>query len=146
MSKKTGVIFREMILPDRIKLEMEKLNDNEWRFHYTETLTNASEEAIQNTIKILNTFGFSVRRRGKTLSMKGVGSREKIVSGLITELISMSNLGDVSLREVILFAIVGYSYFQSRIEASRKIELRKGVVYPGAAGEDRGEKHEETKS
>jgi len=128
---KGGVIFREMILPDRIKLEMRELNDGTWSFHYMETLTNASEASLQNAIKYMNSLGFKVRRRGKTLSMKAIGSRETLVSALITELISMSNLGDVSLRELILLATVSYNYFRTRLEK---------IAYLGATGEDRGEK------
>lgn len=107
MSVKEGLVVRKMFLPDRLKIEIQKLDDQKWSLHYTENIKDAPEEVIENTIKLSAIAGIPVKRRGKTLSYKMTGTQDQVFSAILVEALANTKVADITLREIIILATAG---------------------------------------
>jgi len=100
MSKK-GIVV-ETILPQKLKVEIERLNGDKWRIHYVETLPKETpKEHIETTLRLTKMMGFSIRKRKNTLSYTAEGGTPIAFGGILGELLAISKIGDLTLREMI---------------------------------------------
>jgi hypothetical protein len=106
--KKKGLAIKEMYLPSQLKIEIKKLEDDKWLCHYEETIEDMPEEVIETSIKLVKEqFGVDVERKGNTFSYTLKGGRNAVFGVILGEALGMCDIGDLSLREVIVLAGLG---------------------------------------
>jgi hypothetical protein len=105
-TKKTGIAIEEMHLPTQIKIEASRRSEDNWTLNYEETV-DAPDEVIENSVEISKGLGFNVIRKGKTIAYTIEGDRNTVFSMILGEALVMCNLGDITLREILVLAGIG---------------------------------------
>ena len=110
---KKGLAIKAMYLPSQLKIEIKKLEGDKWLLHYEETIENAPEEVIETSIKLAKEqFGVDVDRKGNTFSYTVEGGRNAVFGAILGEALSMCDIGDLSLREIVVLAGLGSRQLQ----------------------------------
>jgi hypothetical protein len=111
-----------MCLPTKLRIEIQKLEGGEWLLQYEETLGEAPEEVIDNTIKFAKEqLGVSVEKKGKTLSYTLKGGRNAVFSSVLFEALSMCEVGDLTLREIVVLSGIGAKQLQQLHQAKGEV-------------------------
>lgn len=104
---KESSVFKKILMPNRIKLEISKLNDTSWTMKYTEWFDEVdqkiADEATKTTKELLEKQGLPVLVEGNMMSFSFEGPIDIIAFAGIGELMSLSKFGDMSLRDLIIF-------------------------------------------
>jgi len=104
-SYKSGVAISRLYLPEKVKITIKRLDNDNFLLHYIETFGNdVPPEVLENTIKLAKHMGVQVKRRGRTLFYKITGPSEAVFGVILTETLTISKFGDITLKEIIMLA------------------------------------------
>jgi hypothetical protein len=121
MGMKKGLLIGRMYLPSQLKIEIKRLKDDEWVCHYEETLEDVPEEIIKFTVDLAKEKGFNVERKGNTVSYTVQGGRNAVFGAILGEALALSDIGDLTLRELFILTGLGTSELK-KIKERLKIE------------------------
>jgi hypothetical protein len=113
--KKSQVFTKGLIQPVRFKMEAKQVSPEIWEFKHTEWFhceDELLEKAIEVTKIVAESFGFKVDVKKNKLSMKVRGTLDQALSGMLTEILSLSSVGDMTLRDLIISAGLGKAIFK----------------------------------
>lgn len=113
--KKKSLFFKKGIFtPIKLSVSAEKLDDDLWKIQYEETIDIKDKKLLEEVTKTtkqlaesLPSFGAEVSIKGNKVSYTVKGSLSQLASMVVTEFLSMSSLGDMTLRDMILLAGIG---------------------------------------
>lgn len=106
--ERKGVVFKTLYMPSKIKIEVEKIDDNQWSIYYRETVEgDLPQEAIQFTLAAIKRLGVNAKKRGNTFSYKFTGSIEQIAGVISGEFLAYTNLGKLTIIEMLALAAIG---------------------------------------
>ena len=106
--QKKGVVFERMHFPSRLKIEMEKVDDDKWTLHYIESFDKEiPPEDAMLSIEMAKKLGVQIRRRGNSFSYKITGPKEILGSVILGEFMTMTRLGHITLNEIFALAVAG---------------------------------------
>lgn len=107
MGLKEGKLIK-MYVPDRMKVEIKKLDEENWSLHYIESFDDEiTKEVLETTIQATKMTGINVKKRGNTLFYKVIGSQDQVFGALLMETIMLSRISDLTLREIITLSLLG---------------------------------------
>ena len=107
-----SIFMKGLVHPIKIKIEAEKQNDGLWELKYEEWFSLEDkallEEALATTKrageKAAKLLGGEISSEGNKLSFTFKGTIDQIANGLITEMLTLSSLGNITLRDMIVLA------------------------------------------
>jgi hypothetical protein len=106
--KKKGMLLGRMWLPIKLTIEAEHLGNDKWQITYAETLSETPPlEDIALTIETAKAMGVEAKVEGNTVHYKVFGTRNQVFGIILGEALALSNVGNLTLREIFALASVG---------------------------------------
>jgi len=112
--KKTSKIFKSKVLagvvqPVAYDFHIRKLDENTWSLWYAEeySIKNKTQlnKALKNAVEIAEKIGMSARIVGNRLEITRKASFESIADQIVCEFAIMSNLGNITLRDLFIMLV-----------------------------------------
>ena len=106
--KKKGMLFSRMWLPTKLTIEAEHLGNDKWQIKYAETLPeDIPPEDFKLTVETAKQLGVKVETEANTLRYTMTGTRNHVFSLILGESLAVSDIGDLTLRELLAIATMG---------------------------------------
>jgi len=103
--RKSGV-FKMLLTPSRIEIKAAKVKDELWSMDYTEWFDGVDpallDKAFEDTKPLAERMGWTMTKDGNAFKVRFEAPLEVIASGIVTEFISVSYLGDITLRDIFI--------------------------------------------
>ncbi len=125
-------MFLKLYSPIKIEIKIEMIGENKYKLFYSETLPDdCPQDALNNSVSILLKTGMfsDIKLRGRKISYTKEGGRN-IFNGVASELLGASDLGVMTLTELIVFA--GAALVQGRKALNEMVKCPEGKECPGA--------------
>jgi len=118
--KKKGMLFDRMWLPTKLTIEAEHIGDGKWQIAYTETLPNdMPPEDIKLTVEMAKAVGVEVKVEQNVLSYTMTGIRNQVFSLILGESLALSDIGNITLRELFALAVMGLPTLMKKAKEKR---------------------------
>jgi len=113
--KKNSLFFKRGIFsPIKLSISAKKLDDDLWEIHYEEILDIKDKKLLEEitkttkqAIESLPSLGAKVSVEGNKIAYTIKGSLSQMASMVVSEFLSMSSLGDMTLRDMIILTGMG---------------------------------------
>jgi len=109
--KSSKIFTKGLIAPIRLRFDIKKIDEITWEIQHSEWFSLDNEELMRSALTLTSqaatALGFQIKRRKNRLTIKHRGSLNSCIDGLTTEMLSLSTIGDVSLRDLIILAGIG---------------------------------------
>lgn len=106
--EKKGVIFSKLYLPSRIKIEIQKLDDEKWILHYVESFNyDIPPKAMQFSVEAAKHLGVQAKKKGNTFFYKMEGSIGQMAGVIVGEFMQFTPIGNITLTEMLALAALG---------------------------------------
>ena len=109
--KESRLFTKGLIQPVRFKMEAKQISPNLWDFKHIEWFDYGDEELLkkakEQTKMLDERFGFKMNIRKNRISIQVRGSLDQALSAMLTEMLSLSSVGDMTLRDLIISAGMG---------------------------------------
>jgi hypothetical protein len=129
-------MFLKTVSPIKIEIKVEqigkdKFGNDKFKLFYSETAPDdCPQDALDNTMEIMKDAGFDdIKLEGRTFSYTKEGKRN-IFNGVATELLNVSDLGNMPLSELIIFASLALN--KSRDVLNKLVKCPTGDECVGA--------------
>ena len=146
--KKSELARIGLAVPDRWEIKVQKVGEHTYEMDYAEWINEGllSDLAVLGARKIAEDLGIwpvDAKVEGNKLSWKLKGSLVQVANSIIAEFITASDLGDMTLRDLLIYAGAGRAQIVEAQplppEAAEKLkEIRSGKLKGGQTGELRG--------
>jgi len=112
---KKSLFFKGYLTPTHISFVLKKISDDKWLFIYTEKLEKPEdmdeeefEKTLSITTKVANMLpeNILVERHGNCLVAKSIVTLNDLINSVVAELISFSNIGDITLRDLLISTLL----------------------------------------
>jgi len=101
-----------LVTPDSWNIKIDKTKDGKYKIIYEESFDSQQEELFENTIKLIKSLGINAKIKKNKISYEFTGDLSQIASIMTAEFAGVSDVGKMTLVELITLAGPGMKAIQ----------------------------------